>query len=253
VNFTFTPGSSGMQVHNATATLKSTKVVETRSGIAVKVKFGSNENKTEIIYGSDMTAGLDPGYDIGMLSAGSAVEIYTSLVEDNGVNFARQALPLPDGEDDIIAVGVDTKAGGEVTFSADFLNDESYNIILEDRTTGTFTDLSTDTYRITLAAGTYGTGRFFIHTKAGTTTGTDPDPEMLDVRIWSYAKSINIQGVFNSKAKASVFSSQGSMIYDNFLTDNAFNTIDLPTASRGLYIVIVVDGDDVYKQKVMIL
>ncbi len=52
------------------------------------------ENMTDIIFDKDMTVGLDPGYDIGQLSTGPSVEIYTALVADNGINFARQALPV---------------------------------------------------------------------------------------------------------------------------------------------------------------
>ena len=66
-------------------------------GLQLKVKYGDKENSTLVVYSENMTAGLDPGYDVGQLSTGPDVEIYTALVEkDNRVNFARQALPLTD-------------------------------------------------------------------------------------------------------------------------------------------------------------
>ncbi len=76
----------------------------------LKVKYGSNENLTTIVYNSEMTTGLDPGYDVGQFSAGPDVEIYTTLVaKDNSVNFARQALPLTDCDKNIVPVGIDSK------------------------------------------------------------------------------------------------------------------------------------------------
>ena len=35
-----------------------------------------------------MSIGLDPGYDVGLMSSGADVDIYTALVKDNGINFA---------------------------------------------------------------------------------------------------------------------------------------------------------------------
>ena len=108
----------------------------------MKVKYGSNESLTTVVFNSEMTTGLDPGYDIGLLSAGPDVEIYTSQVEhDNSVNFARQALPVIDCDKNIMAVGIDSEKGGEVTFSAYSVPLENYNFWLEDRKTGIFTDL----------------------------------------------------------------------------------------------------------------
>ena len=63
-----------------------------------------------------MTVGLDPGYDIGLMSYGPGAGIYTALVEDNGINFTRQALPVNGSVKNIIPVGIDFEKGGKVTF-----------------------------------------------------------------------------------------------------------------------------------------
>ena len=77
--------------------LKSAEVEEPWPGLELKVKYGNKESLTTIVYNNEMTAGLDPGYDVGQFSAGPDVEIYTTLViKDNSVNFARQALPMTD-------------------------------------------------------------------------------------------------------------------------------------------------------------
>ena len=63
-------------------------------GIRLFVRSGSHEASTLVVFNDAMTEGLDPGFDIGLMSSGHDPEIFTSLVEDNGNWFARQALPL---------------------------------------------------------------------------------------------------------------------------------------------------------------
>ena len=118
IYFNFTPA---MQVHNTGLTLLKSAEAENDPwpGLQLKVKYGDKERSTVIMYNNEMTTGCDPGYDVGQLSAGPDVEIYTALVlKDNSVNFARQALPMTDSEKNVIPVGIDTEKGGEVTFSA---------------------------------------------------------------------------------------------------------------------------------------
>ena len=170
IDFNFTPA---MQVHNTDLTLLKSAEAEADPwpGLQLKVTYGDKERSTVIVYNSEMTTGCDPGYDVGQLSAGPDVEIYTSLVlKDNSVNFARQALPLAESEKNIIPVGIDTEKGGEVTFSAYTVPIEDKKFWLEDRVTGIFTNLNTNTYTVTLPAKTYGTGRFFIIASTNTPT-----------------------------------------------------------------------------------
>jgi hypothetical protein len=63
-------------------------------GIRLFVRSGSREASTLVVFNEVMTEGLDPGFDIGLMSNGHDPEIFTSLVGDNGNWFARQALPL---------------------------------------------------------------------------------------------------------------------------------------------------------------
>ena len=112
------------------------------------------------MYNENMTTGLDPGYDIGQLSTYPDVEIYTALVsKDNSVNFAQQALPVGDAAKSVVPVGVDAEKGGLVTFSASVRPIGNGTFYLEDKVTGTITDLSKDTYTVNLPASTAGTGR----------------------------------------------------------------------------------------------
>ena len=93
---------------------------------------------------SGMTKGLDPSYDAGKMKGNPNIALYTRLLEDNGVDFAIQALPTEGITEFVIPVGVDVAEAGEFSFSVTQKNLDNYNIILEDREENTFTDLRWD-------------------------------------------------------------------------------------------------------------
>ncbi len=247
--------ATSMQTHG-TGTLmhKSAPVADSWPELKLKVSQGTFENYTRILYDDSMKPGLDPGYDVGKLSTSPAVEIYTHLIDDNGVNFAYQSLPVTGCADFVIPVGIDCKAGGEVVFSADIVPLYDYIFYLEDRVTGTFTDLSTSAYSVTLPANTLGTGRFYIYaSNSGTPTGTGSEAVEESLHIWSYDRSIIIKGEVSSKAICEVYDTQGRVIHKKLLEDGQMNIIPLSFASKGVYIAVVRDNGKVYTQKVIIL
>jgi hypothetical protein len=192
-----------------------------------------------------------------LYSAGSDVEIYTSLVaNDNGVNFTRQALPVYGCDKNIIPVGVDYEKGGEVTFSASVVPLGGYRFYLEDRKTGSFTNLATGTYKVTLPEKTSGTGRFYIHASESVLTGINDhtgDPNQLNLRIWASQMKVMIDGPVTGNATAAVYDMQGRRIVDTNLTDGNYNTITMPADVKGIYVVIVTDGAKVTRKKVVIM
>lgn len=246
-SFDFTPA---MRSHQTGLDFKSTSSVNPWPGLELKVESGGISRHTLIVYNEDMTGGLDPSYDVGQLTEWPDVEIYTQLAqEDEGVGLTRQALPMADYEDNVIPVGLWLANGGEVTFSAFIVPLEGYKFMLEDRDTDTFTDLSSDSYTVTLPSETYGTGRFYIH--AQKTTGTDPDEyEELDVRIWSFRKRVYILGDVSDQAVASVWNLSGQKIKEVNLRNRTFNKFSVPGITRGLHLIRVIDGNKMKTHKV---
>jgi len=244
-----------MQGHDTDVSLlKSGKADNAWPGLLLKAKYGDNESSTLVIYNEQMNAGLDPGYDIGLFSSGSDVEIYTMLIQDNGINFARQALPLVDSDKKSIAVGIDSEKGGEVTFSATTVPLDNYKFWLEDRAAGIFTDLNTNTYTVTLPAKTYGTGRFFIIASTNTPTAIEtPQAESPGVRIWTSNEKVIIKGEVSDKAICEIYDLRGKKIMETHLNDEELNTIDLPSGLHGVYLVRVVDGVKMTTRKVALL
>lgn len=250
--FTFT---QAMQGHATDVQLlKSARAEEPWPGLQLKVKYSDKESLTTIVYNNEMTIGLDPGYDVGLLSNGPAVEIYTVLVKSNGVNFTRQALPADSCEKNIVPVGIDSKQGGEVTFSASTIPFRGNKFWLEDRTTGIFTDISTKSYTVTLPSNTYGTGRFFIITSTNTPTAINqPNAEDKSVRIWTSDDEVIIKGNVSDRAICTVYDLRGQKIIESRLTDGELNMVQLPSDLAGIYLVRVVDGVKVTSRKVVLL
>ncbi len=247
VSFTF---DNSMQLHDTDVKLKSTRQ-PSWPGLRLTAQSGGQSMSTIVIFNDDMSTGLDPGYDIGLLSSGRNVEIYTALVKDNGFEFARQALPLAGYENNIIPVGVDAPNGGTVTFSAYMVPIENGTFWLEDRTAGLITDLGRENYTVALPKNTLGTGRFFIHASPLTSTERVILRNDLTVRIWTSNQKVYIEGEVSAKAKASVYDMLGRKIYESRLQDERYNTFELPSVVKGVYMVRVDDGARTTTRKVV--
>ncbi len=247
VSFTF---DNSMQLHDTDVKLKSTRQ-PSWPGLRLTAQSGGQSMSTLVIFNDDMSTGLDPGYDIGLLSSGRNVEIYTALVKDNGFEFARQALPVNGYEKNIIPVGVDAPNGGTVTFSAYMVPINNGTFWLEDRTAGSITDLSRENYTVALPKNTLGTGRFFIHASPLTSTERVILRNDLTIRIWTSNQKVFIEGEVSGKAKASVYDMLGRKIHETRLEDVRYNTFELPSVVKGVYMVRVDDGGRSSTRKVV--
>ncbi len=255
ITFSFTPE---MRVHNTDVPiLKSSQKDQQWPGILLKVSSDTGESMTTVVFNDEMTVGLDPGYDVGQYGADSDVELYTSLVlADNQVHFARQALPVAGAVQNVIPVGLSSEKGGEVTFSASVVPLRNYKFWLEDRVTGTITNLNAESYTVIIPGNTYGTGRFFVHVSAGRVARqriatADKIPGL---RIWSSRDGkVNIQGSPGDKAICEVYDSFGRKVLEISLTDGEYNSFELPPALKGVCIVRVMAGGGVTTGKIAIL
>lgn len=252
--FTFT---RSMQLHHTVALyLKSGGNKFTRwPGLQLKVKSGDIINQTAIVFNEEMNAGLDPGYDIGLMGTSPGAMIYTALVRDNGVNFIRQALPMHGAVQNVIPLGIDTKDGGQITISAEIEPLKNFRFWLEDRLTGKFTDLGTDSYTVALPAKSYGTGRFFIHVSPLRSSRPRPEKDnLLDIRIWAMKdRMVVIQGHLGEEAYCEVYDLKGKKIFETILTDTQYNSFTLPVVRNGVYMVRLVDGLNVTTRKIVII
>ena len=159
--------NENMQAHSTDAYYKEQK--ETWPSVELIVKNNDLFNSTSIGFNDDMAPGLDPSYDVGKMKGNPNIALYTKLIEDNGVDFAIQALPFTGIEEFEIPVGIDILETTILEFSAKQEKLESYNIVLEDRQENTFTNLRWENYFAEVSQS--GTGRFFLHFKDATAIG----------------------------------------------------------------------------------
>jgi hypothetical protein len=246
-----------MQAHNTTVPLlKSTGSDNKWPGVQLKVRIAEKEASTLIVYDPGMSVGLDPGYDVGFMSGGAEIEIYSALAADTrSVNYARQALPVIDIDSVIIPIGIDSRTGGEITFSAEAVTFKSYRFLLEDRQKGTFVDISKRDYKTSIAPETYGTGRFYLHTAYADRRNTQPgltDSVSSQVRIWAYGHDVIIKGPLSAGAHCEIFSLQGQVVLSYGLNDEELNTIRTASHLKGTFLVRVTDGIKVHTAKIFI-
>jgi hypothetical protein len=179
------------------------------------------------------------------------MEIYTSLaLKDNGINYTRQALPLSGADTLAVPVGIDFKKGGEVIFSATPVPVEGCRLWLEDRVTGTFTDLSLKSYTATIPANTYGTGRLFIIASTNTPTAIErPVTESEELRIWASGGQLIIKGTVGGSALCEMIDMQGRKMLEQGLSDGELNTVEMPVGLHGVVVVKVTNGNVVTTRK----
>lgn len=238
-SFSFT---SAMQTHLPALALKSAETAW--PSIKLEATVGAQISSTIIAFNNGMTKGLDPTYDAGLLKGASDLIVYTKLVEDNGIPFAIQALPANDYSSMIIPVGLDFKTGGDVVFSAALTNlPLDCKVILEDKLTKTFTDLSKNVYTATIAANSSISDRFQIHTSYQTTgiaaNGFDDQLSAYTVRN----TEIRVKGSVSKQAVATLYDIQGRVVLVKNLEEGNLNIIGTPNLRTGIYMLYVKDNN----------
>ena len=233
---TFTPD---MQIHQSAMMLKSAATPYPEIKLVVQ-----NNNKsvtTTIKYIDGTTKGLDIGYDAGMLKSDPSLALYTFLVEDNGVEFALQCLPDNNYKNMIIPVGLDSKTGGEVVFSSVNLNLSSEcKVILEDKITATFTDLSTNSYKTIVAPNSVITDRFRLYNSTPVISGVgDLQTEGKLYAIAIRNTEIRITGEVTQGAVAMLYSTQGKQLLNKTLQAGNLNIIPISGLANGMYLLSV--------------
>jgi len=100
-------------------------------------------NEILIAFIEGMSQGLDISYDAGKLKGNPDIALYTKLVEDNGNDFAHQALPPLVNKVVAVKTGLDVSQAGNYTFKIKELEnfDEAISIKLEDKESGSLIDL----------------------------------------------------------------------------------------------------------------
>lgn len=239
-SLSYTPAMQA-HVNNTEAPFKSAK---SWPAIALDVKSGQHSSSAYIGFNNYMTPGLDPTYDIGAYRGDADLMLSSRLIEDNGVKFALQCLPANNSETWIIPLGIDSRSGGEITFSANTIGLHAFStVILEDRLNNIFTPLKTpgSFYRANLEANSSSVGRFFLHTSYQTTS-FDDELTAQELKAYMARNEIVIDGRVSSKAVATLYDVQGRSILVRNLKEGFRNTMSAQGLKTGFYLLQVIDN-----------
>jgi len=246
--FSFTPG---MQIHNPAFELKSSK--NPWPTVRLAATFNSQVSTTVIAFNNAMTKGIDITYDAGLLKGGSDLVIYSGMVEDNEIALAIQALPDNDLNSMSIPVGIDFKTGGDVVFSAELLNvPAEYKIMLEDKLTKSFTNLSKEVYKVAISSNSLISDRFQLHTS---NIVSETGNESIAGKLIAYTiKNIEIHvvGKVSNNAVATLYDVMGRVMTIEKLKEGSLNVIPTPNLKIGIYMLSVKDNDKLQTFKLMI-
>ena len=217
------------------------------------VRANNSAYGTKIRFVEGTTNGLDVGYDAGLFRADPNFALYSRLVEDNGVNFQLQCLPTNQYKDLVIPIGIDSKSAGEIVFTVETVQLTQYcKVILEDKLTNTFTNLSIKNYKAVIAANTTGTGRFYLHT-GDIISGLED--QVLPGKLTAYArgnKEIRVIGEVGDGTVATLVNGLGKVVLTKKLGAGNLNIIGLPNLSSGLYLLNINDKGTPQTIKIMV-
>jgi hypothetical protein len=245
--------NANMQAHQTGGGFKSGGV--SWPGFELTATSGAVSASTVVAFNSAMTRGLDPTYDAGLLRGTSGLYLYSRLVDDNGVDFAIQCLPESD-KSLVIPVGLDSQTGGEISFSAEATGlPANYNLIIEDKLTGSFTPLESGrTYKAAVVAGAKGIGRFYLHAGIGAALAPRLLPDgQLNLKAYPANGEIVIEGEVSNQAQAILFDAGGRKLGQFLLQKGNRNTLPAAGLTRGIYMLKVTDGSDRFSAKIVIL
>jgi hypothetical protein len=215
---------------------------------SVELLVQGNElyNSTAIGFNDNMTTGLDPSYDVGKFKGNPDIALYTRLVNDNGIDFAIQALPVSNMEHFIVPLGIDISETGTFTFTAATDQMDEIPVILEDRLLGQFTNLKTDSYTAGITES--GTGRFFLRFKNITATGEEDDAAPLQAYCAKkYLYVCNPEGLSGT---VTVTDLAGRLVAEFGLSGEGIQQQNL-NFGTGIYIVHIISSRGIYRNKVL--
>lgn len=231
--------TSPMQTHQPLVAFKSGAI--SLPEIKLIAKLDDHQSTTRIKFAEGMQTKLDIGYDAGIFKTG--FDLYSQLLEDNGVDFGVQYLPPSSMNKEEISLGLDSKFSGIVVFSSELVNiPTGHEVVLEDRLTNTYTRLSDgQVYTTMLGQNTNGKGRFYIHLGNSVTNFWDNSMKP-DFTVYSNNHQIYVNGQVQGKTTATLYDLLGKKIFEVQLENTPLNTISTSGIKTGIYLLQIVNN-----------
>lgn len=222
----------------------------------IQLSTDSKQFKTDFYFNDNASLGLDPGYD-ATVWGGSAPEfaIYSHLVDDNqGKEFALQALSSTDVSNVVIPLGVNASQGEQLRFNIqESTLPETVNVYLDDVVANTTTLLNSGDYVITPSTNLSGTGRFFLRTSEESLSTTENNLDAIEIFAANTSKEIIVRGQLSEDTIIELYDIQGRIVSSTLLDNtNLENRINTASISAGVYVVKLQNNTQQKSQKVII-
>ena len=215
-------------------------VTELNSEFYLKLYEGENFiANTRFYFDSNLTLGLDPGYDAGAYDQSMA--LLSRLVEnDQGVGMGINAMSTESFEQTTIPLVVNRTAGTAFRISLEGVTiPEDVQLFLEDTQAQTYTNLRTEDFILTPENELSGMGRFYL--RVGNSSLGVNDTEESYVRVYKPNNSdyITIEGLVNvQKARIKLYNLIGQEIINKTLSNNQTNyRISTQGIPHGVYVI----------------
>ncbi len=239
INFT-----EAMQTHQTGDNFKSGEI--SSPSIKLIAERSQGTSTTNIMYLENMTTGLDPGYDAGRFTVGdNSFAIYTHLAgdESNKVDFEIQCLPINE-VNNIIPIGLNAPANTVVVLRAETINLPTNSpVILEDRLTGIFTNLTEpgSFHSVTVTKKTEGTGRFFLHTQQSITSVNNPGQALDTITIIPLPNYNSLRVIGNTEEIADlvIYDMLGRKLIQHSLNQDGVSEVEMGGLKSGAYAVCI--------------
>jgi len=209
-------------------------------------------NSTVIAFLPDMTFGLDPSYDAAKLKGNPDIALYTKLVEDNGVDFAIQALPPLNAEKVEVSLGLDVSQTGNYSFKLFELENfhETVSIKLEDKETGSMIDFrEIEEYSFNVNQTGEIRERFILHFNNATGI-EDQEQEAENMRFYVYQNKLYIIDKDLKNGTIQLFNMLGQPVLEKQYSE-AVNSFDL-SLKTGFYVVRIFTDKNTIRGKIYV-
>jgi hypothetical protein len=248
--------SRSMQIHqNALGLLKTAAVPW--DGFRLAARLADREESATICFNEEMTPGLDPSYDAGLLNSNPGFSVYTRLVEgDQGTRFKIQSLPDHWEDSVLIPVGIYSETGGVVrVFTKGVRMPESTRILLEDRILNLTTDLTDEGsyYEAVLNGDTLEADRFFLHVYEQHAISGFQEPSLVrSVTAWYHYPNICLQGSLEKGTMVYLYDIRGRLRSSHMLEDGSRQEIAADGLENGIYLMLVINNSGRNTFKILI-
>lgn len=201
-------------------------------------------------YATGATNSIDHNFDAITMGSNSYVDFF-SINETKKLTIQGRALPFDDA--DTVPLGYKSTFVGDLTISIDHADGffDNQPVYLEDKVTGTITNLRTSNYTFKAGIGTY-SNRFVLR-YTNKTLGTDDFENVKNgVLVAVKSKVINVTSGTENIKEVQVYTIGGQMLYNKTKIDTKeLEVTNLHSSNQVLLVKVILENNSVVTKKII--